>query len=96
MPARKIETVYKYRIVFFWCLSTSYIHATIQTDIPKDQDACQGRTLSEESPGSGLFLGNWPRRPVAKNMHRSRDLNRKVDKLIETTILFFIIFQQSL
>jgi hypothetical protein len=60
------------------------------TDILGAETLAYENALKNESSGSGLFLGNWLKKPAAKNMYRNSAIARKVEKLIDRAILFFI------
>jgi len=63
------------------------------TDIVGSKTLAYKDAFKSESSGSGLILGNRPRKkPAAKNMYRYSAIARKVDKLIDRAIFFFVIF----
>ena len=60
MPITKKHILYKYRIIYFKLLSASKIHAMTLIDIVGSKTLAYKDAFKNESPGSGLLLGNRP------------------------------------
>jgi hypothetical protein len=75
----------------------SKIHAMSLIDFLGTKTLAYEDTFKKrKAPAQVCFWGTGQKEPAAKNMYRNSAIARKVDKLIDRAILFFINFRHLL